>query len=642
MNQHAPSDQPETKRDHILRERIRNLLALINSSPDIAYLMDTSGTVLAANKVLAERFGVSMASLLGKDIHGLLPPELAASRQLQTEKALTSGRAVSYLDQHDGRFVAHDLHPVHNRKGVVDRLAVFSRDITHSMRMENLLSACLRLSETASSLTMDALLADVLEQAEILTGSSIGFFHFVTPDQQTVSLQAWSRNTLAQGCRFADQERHYPIEQAGVWTDCIHTGQPIIHNDYDSLPHRNGLPPDHVDVHREMVVPIYREKKIVAVFGVGNKKKEYDHEDIDIITSLGDLTWDIILRKGKEEALQQNEERYRMQIELAMDGILLSSPQWIITTANRSLCLMLGMKEKDIIGRHIRDLPFTPESLQECPFRLDLLNQGEIVNSDRVLIRGDNTLVPVEMRTGMMPDGSYQSIFRDITERKSQEQQLADALREKEVLLREVHHRVKNNLAAIISLMDMQRRKIDDAHGQNILTELSNRIRTMSLVHEKLYRADSLASIDFQDYTQALISHLRTTFGSPGIICQVDAPGITIPLDLASPCGLIVNELVTNALKYAFPEGKPRPGNSDCRIMVCLNRENATYTLTVADNGIGLPTGFDWTKTQTLGMILVRMLGQHQLRGQYVVDENNGTSFTLTFTNRKKGAPIHG
>ena len=642
MNQHAPSDQPETKRDHILRERIRNLLALINSSPDIAYLMDTSGTVLAANKVLAERFGVSMASLLGKDIHGLLPPELAASRQLQTEKALTSGRAVSYLDQHDGRFVAHDLHPVHNRKGVVDRLAVFSRDITHSMRMENLLSACLRLSETASSLTMDALLADVLEQAEILTGSSIGFFHFVTPDQQTVSLQAWSRNTLAQGCRFADQERHYPIEQAGVWTDCIHTGQPIIHNDYDSLPHRNGLPPGHVDVHREMVVPIYREKKIVAVFGVGNKKKEYDHEDIDIITSLGDLTWDIILRKGKEEALQQNEERYRMQIELAMDGILLSSPQWIITTANRSLCLMLGMKEKDIIGRHIRDLPFTPESLQECPFRLDLLNQGEIVNSDRVLIRGDNTLVPVEMRTGMMPDGSYQSIFRDITERKSQEQQLADALREKEVLLREVHHRVKNNLAAIISLMDMQRRNIDDAHGQDILTELSNRIRTMSLVHEKLYRADSLASIDFQDYTQALISHLRTTFGSPGIICQIDAPGITIPLDLASPCGLIVNELVTNALKYAFPEGKPRPGNSDCRIMVCLNRENATYTLTVADNGIGLPTGFDWTKTQTLGMILVRMLGQHQLRGQYVVDENNGTSFTLTFTNRKKGAPIHG
>jgi PAS domain S-box-containing protein len=391
-----------------------------------------------------------------------------------------------------------------------------------------------------------------------------------------------------------------------------------------------------------VVVPIHRAEKIVAVFGVGNKEQEYNQGDIDILTSLGDMTWDIILRKGKEEALQQSEEQYRMQIELAMDGILLSSPEWIITGANRSLCQMLGMKEKDLIGRHIRDLPFTPESLQECPFRLDLLKQGEIVNSDRVLIRSDNTLVPVEMRTGRMPDGSYQSIFRDITERKAQEQQLAAALREKEVLLREVHHRVKNNLAAIISLMDMQRRNIEDARGQDVLTELSNRIRTMSLVHEKLYRADSLATIDFQDYTQALISHLRTTFGSPGIICRVDAPGITIPLDLASPCGLIVNELVTNALKYAFPEGKPCHGNTDCRILVRLHRDHDTFILAVADNGIGLPAGFDWTKTQTLGMILVRMLGQHQLRGQYVVDENKGTSFTLTFTNRKKGDPIHG
>jgi two-component sensor histidine kinase len=266
-----------------------------------------------------------------------------------------------------------------------------------------------------------------------------------------------------------------------------------------------------------------------------------------------------------------------------------------------------------------------------------ICSNGEIVTSDRVLIRADNTLVSVEMRTGRMPDGTYQSIFRDISERKRHEQQLSTALQEKEVLLREVHHRVKNNLAAIIGLMDMQRRTLEDPGSQVILTELSNRIRSMSLVHEKLYRADSLESIDFQDYTQSMISHLRTTFGSPDIICRVDAPGVTIPLDLASPCGLIVNELVTNALKYAFPEGKPRSGNQDCRVLVRLHRENSTYTLTVADNGIGWPLGFDWTKTRTLGMILVRMLGQHQLGGRYIIDQKEGTSITLSFTDRKKG-----
>jgi len=222
------------------------------------------------------------------------------------------------------------------------------------------------------------------------------------------------------------------------------------------------------------------------------------------------------------------------------------------------------------------------------------------------------------------------------------EQELSAALSEKEALLREVHHRVKNNLAAIISLIDMQRRNLEDPNGQDILTELSNRIRSMSLIHEKLYQADSLASVDFQNYTQTLITHLHTTFGSPSIIYQVDAPGVTISLDLASPCGLIVNELVTNALKYAFPEGNPRPGNTDCRLLVRLRRDKDTYTLTVADNGIGWPPGFDWTKTQTLGMTLVRMLGQHQLGGQYVVDQNNGTSITLTFTDRKNGVSVHG
>ncbi|MBM9538277.1 PAS domain S-box protein [Desulfobulbus alkaliphilus] len=768
MNQQAPYDQPASKRERLLMERIQNLLTLINSSPDAALLMDTSGTMLAVNKALAAQFGVSATELPGSNIYHRLPPELAASRRQQIEQALVSGQTVSFQDQHDGRFFAHDLHPVRNRKGVLDRLAVFSRDITAAKRMEHLLEARLQLSETATALSMEDLLADVLDHAEALTGSHIGFFHFVEPDQETISLQVWSRSTMARGCRLTSQKRHYPIEQAGVWIDCLHTRRPIIHNDYASLPHRMGLPPNHAEVRRELLVPIIRGEKVVAVFGVGNKKKKYDQEDIDTITSLGDLTWDIVLRKGKEQALQQseerfrrvfdlspvgmamvgldfyflkvndsfseligyseselrtmtfadithpeervrdtyqvrrlargeidryevekryrhkngatiwarvtvslihdnnheplfflpiikditkrkhaeaalrrNEERYRMQIELAMDGILLSSPQWTITAANRSLCLMLGMEEKDILGRHIRDLPFTPESLQICPFRLDLLKQGEIVNSDRVLIRADNTLVPVEMRTGRLPDGSYQSIVRDITERKQYEHQLADALREKEVLLREVHHRVKNNLAAIISLMDLQRRNLEDAHGQVILTELSNRIRTMSLIHEKLYRADSLASIDFQDYTQALMSHLRTTFGSPDIICRVEAHGVTIPLDLASPCGLIVNELVTNALKYAFPEGKPHPGNTDCQILVRLLRNDVNYTLTVADNGIGWPTGFDWTKPQTLGMILVRMLGQHQLRGQYLVDQNNGTSITLTFSDRKKGVSVH-
>jgi two-component sensor histidine kinase len=156
----------------------------------------------------------------------------------------------------------------------------------------------------------------------------------------------------------------------------------------------------------------------------------------------------------------------------------------------------------------------------------------------------------------------------------------------------------------------------------------------MNLVHEKLYRSDSLASIDFHEYLHSLISHLRTSFGTARIRCDIAAEGVRMPLDLAVPCGMIINELVTNALKYAFPEDRPQPEDVDCRIHVALCRDNDTCTLSVTDNGIGLPADFDWSTAKTVGLLLVRMLGQHQLGGRYEVDRRHGTSFTLTFKPR--------
>ena len=640
-------------------------------------------------------------------------------------------------------------------------------DITDEQQVQQLLQARLRLSEAAVSLPLEALLAEVLQEAETLTSSQVGFFHFLEADQQTLSLQAWSRSTMTHFCKAEGKGLHYCVDQAGVWGDCIRERRPVIHNDYPALPQRKGLPPGHAEVRRELVVPIFRGEMIVAVFGVGNKEQAYDQSDIDLVANLGDMAWDIVLRKQSEEGLRQSEEGHRLQIELAMDGILLLSSEGIITGSNRSLCTMLGMEARAIIGQHLSKLPFTSESMGEYPFRFDLLSKGETVNSDRTLIRTDGTLVSVEMRTGMMPDGTYQSIFRDITERKKAEKLIKDqvdftrrvldstdahiaildeqgliidannawkcfgrenkgdeeaigigasyfcawspeygdasfaaeafegvrqvqrgerdsfqviypchspeedrwftmqvqplsgapgqvlvshtnitslkkteeslsvALAEKEVLLREVHHRVKNNLAAIVGLLDMQRRIIEDPHGRNILAELGGRIRSMSLIHEKLYRAENLARIDFQEYLQALISHLRTSFGSPRIHCQADALGVEMPLDLAVPCGMIINELVTNALKYAFPGGEPAPGSDTCRIRVEMRREDGLYRLSVADNGVGLPAGFDWSSSTTLGMVLVRMLGSHQLGGGYALDQQHGLRFTLTFSEQR-------
>ena len=224
----------------------------------------------------------------------------------------------------------------------------------------------------------------------------------------------------------------------------------------------------------------------------------------------------------------------------------------------------------------------------------------------------------------------------DISTLKRTEGHLSAALAEKEVLLREVHHRVKNNLAAIVSLMNMQSKIFDNLQCRNALTDLSGRIHSMSLVHEMLYRAESLTKINFQDYIQDLVSHLRSSLSTPHITFQVEAQGVTVPLDLAVPCGMIINELIVNALKYAFPQGTPRSGNATCLIRVTMSCDNGSYTLSVADNGVGLSPGFDWTQCRTLGMVLIRMLGQHQLGGSYTLDQKEGTCWSLTFTPRER------
>lgn len=225
----------------------------------------------------------------------------------------------------------------------------------------------------------------------------------------------------------------------------------------------------------------------------------------------------------------------------------------------------------------------------------------------------------------------------DVSALKLTEERLCRALAEKELLLRELHHRVKNNLAAIIGLLDMQRRSLTDPQARESLTVLAGRIRSMGLIHEILYGADNLARIDFQNYSEVLITHLRSRFGSSRIKVTVRSGGVRLPLDLAMPCGLIINELATNALKFAFPRGMPVGDEDECRVEVRLQEENGQYTLTVADNGQGLPPGFDWTRTQSMGMVLLRMLGCHQLGGNYTFDHDKGLRVTLRF-HEQRGA----
>lgn len=362
-----------------------------------------------------------------------------------------------------------------------------------------------------------------------------------------------------------------------------------------------------------------------------------DLEQYGVVVTYGDITE----RKQAEELLAAQERKYRDLFEANQDGISLfrinpdGTPAPFLDV-NEAAAAMVGYSKSELAGMTALDVEkaVSPESIAQ---RLATLAANGQARFETVLIAKDQREIPVEVLVrGIDYEGApaLMNIVRDISARKQAEEALRASVAEKEVLLREVHHRVKNNLAAIVGLFDLQRQSLDDPHALTVLAELSGRIRSMSLVHEKLYRSDSLASIDFQEYLHSLISHLRTSFGTARIHCDIAAQGVRMPLDLAVPCGMIINELVTNALKYAFPKNRAQREDGGCRIHITLHRDDNTFTLSVGDNGIGLPADFDWRTAKTMGLTLVRMLGQHQLAGHYQVEQLQGTCFTLTFTPR--------
>jgi two-component system CheB/CheR fusion protein len=184
-------------------------------------------------------------------------------------------------------------------------------DTTQRRRMDEILRFQVTLMQYAAVYALQELLEKTLDAIGALTGSPIGFYHFVEADQKTLSLQAWSTRTAAEFCSAEGQGSHYAIDKAGVWVDCVHQRRPVIHNDYASLPHRKGLPQGHSAVVRELVVPVMRQESIVAIVGVGNKSTDYIDDDVEVVSFLADISWEIIQRKRTEQALQESERNQR-------------------------------------------------------------------------------------------------------------------------------------------------------------------------------------------------------------------------------------------------------------------------------------------------------------------------------------------
>jgi two-component sensor histidine kinase/CheY-like chemotaxis protein len=217
---------------------------------------------------------------------------------------------------------------------------------------------------------------------------------------------------------------------------------------------------------------------------------------------------------------------------------------------------------------------------------------------------------------------------REVAERKRAEDQIKASLREKEVLLQEVHHRVKNNMQIISSLFSLQSRHIKDKRALEIFKSSQNRVRSMALIHERFYQSEDMAKVDFAEYAQSLTSHLFSSHGiKPGAVkLNLKIKDVFLDLNTAIPCGLIINELVSNSLKHAFP------GENNGEIKIAMHPLNKDgMEVIVSDNGVGLPKKVDFRKTDSLGLHLVNLLAEDQLHGNIKLDRTKGTSFHIRF-----------
>jgi PAS domain S-box-containing protein len=400
-----------------------------------------------------------------------------------------------------------------------------------------------------------------------------------------------------------------------------------------------------------LIVPLISQNTLIGFLGFDSVSHEKTWPDniITLVTITGKSISNAIERERAEEALRRSEE----QLSLALEGSNVGLWDWHVQTG----ATIFNERWAGILGYTLAELsPVSIKTWESLCHPDDLARSGELLQSHFsgktptyecearmkhkeghwvwVLDRGK----VVEWDEAGRP-ARMTGTHLDITERVHHEEAIAASLREKETLLKEIHHRVKNNMQVISSLLNLQAKKIRDKNTLEIFRESQNRVRSIALIHEKLYRSKSLSQVDFQDFLQQLAENLFLSYGvrKDLVSFTISADEIYLPIDKAIPLGLITNELLTNSLKYAFP------GQCKGTISIDLQKDKENYRYTFSDDGVGFPDdvefdpGSDGNDTaQTLGLqLVIALVGQ--LQGTVILNRVNGTVFMIRFVYEEKG-----
>jgi PAS domain S-box-containing protein len=619
-------------------ERYRTLA---EASPDQIFINDRNGTILYANTMGLKLFGLPYDQVVGKQRKDLFPPEQLVEQDAAFRKVFDSGEPVRNETRtrfgEQEQWIDTNLVPLKDAAGHITAVLGVAREITERKQMEEALRESRQLfSDIISFLPDPTFVIDrdgkviawnrALEQ---LSGISAG--DIIGEGDHAYSLWQYGKgrpvlidlvlNKDQDAARLNYTDIHRDGSTITAQTEIIHaeTGKkiplslvasPLI----DSLGNMTGA--------IESMRDVSRLKEAEAELARMNKDLEQIVRD-----RTRALEEEVVQRMHAEKDVQDALSYTRSVIEANPDLVAVLDGNGMVLDVNAAAELMTGVPRDQMIGSAYISYLVDDDTLHTVFSRL--LETGRADHSIRIR-RIDGHITPVSVnatRIGGNDTADVRIIIagHDITRQKQDEEAIRASLEEKVLLLREVHHRVKNNLQIIISLTNLQIRQTGDPAVKQIMAETQNRVRAMSLVHEKLYRSESLSHIDFADYTRFLVTQLFSFYGidTRRVRLEFTLGKIMVDIVTAVPLGILMNELISNALKHAFPDGR------EGTISISSVEEGNLITLVVRDNGVGIPEELDWKNAATLGMRLINSLVD-QVDGTITLDRKNGTAFTIT------------
>ncbi len=562
---------------------------LLEAAPDAMAVVDRYGAIVLVNAQMEELFGYAREELLGRPIEIVVPERFRPRHPRYRSdyfskpkvRAMGSGLELSGLRKDGGEFpVEVSLSPLESDGDLLVCCAI--RDVTARRKSE--------------------------EKFRGLLESAPDAMVIVDPDGRIMLVNAQTERLFG----YAREEL------IGQWVEVL-------------VPERYRK---HHPAHRSRYFQDPKARAMGSGVALQGRRKNGDEFDVEISLSplrteegvfVSSAIRDITERRRAEVAA-----RLAAIVESSNDAIFRLSLNGSIETWNSAAERLLGYTAQEVSGLSLREL--WSGGAEELVELLEAVSLGRSVEDHETDLHHSGggrievalTLAPVRDAQGLLLGAS--TVVRDIGARKQAERKLKASLREKEVLLKEIHHRVKNNLQVITSILSLQSNRAEQPELQVILSDAQNRVGSIALFHEKLYQSHDLASVNFGEYLKELTR--RVIAQHAGARTRVEADlrlsDVRLGVDLAFPCGLIANELLTNALKHGFR------GRTQGTLRVELAKSGAEVRMVIADDGLGIPEALDPLKARSLGMQLVETFVE-QLRGEMTISRSGGLSVTITF-----------